>query len=282
VIESTGLADPFPILSTLHADPVLRHHFQLGHVVTTVDAANGDLQLDEYEQSVRQAAIADRIVLTKTGLASPGATHALVERLRALNPLAPIVNAEHDDIDAEVLLCTDLLDMSRKTLAARQWLAAERQPPGWLPRGDPASADGAEDSADDGEDDVELPPRDGRYLGQQRRSGPAESRHDANIRAFSVELALPVDWTLFGIWLTMLVHRHGANILRIKGILDVQGSATPVAIHGVQHLIHPPVHMAAWPDSDRHSRLVFIVKGLDRATVQRSLNAFIGAAAPAS
>ena len=263
VIESTGLADPFPILSTIHADPVLRHHFQLGHVVTVVDAVNGDFQLDEYEQSVRQAAIADRLVLTKTGLAGPGATRALIERLRALNPLAPLLNAEQDEIDADALLCTDLLDMSRKTLAAQQWFAAERMPPGWLVGGD-------------------APPPDGRYLAQQRRTRPAASRHDADIRAFSIEIAEPLDWTLFGIWLTMLVHRHGSKILRLKGILNVQGSAAPVAVHGVQHLIHPPVHMAAWPDASRHSVLVFIVKGIERATVLRSLNAFIGSPEAAS
>lgn len=263
VIESTGLADPFPILSTIHADPVLRHHFQLGHVVTVVDAVNGDFQLDEYEQSVRQAAIADRLVLTKTGLASPGATQALIERLRVLNPLAPLVNAEHDDLDAEVLLCTDLLDMSHKTLAAQQWFAAERTAPAWLP-------------TDDAVRGAELPAPHGRYLGQQRRPRTGLNRHDADIRAFSIELAEPLDWTLFGIWLTMLVHRHGSKILRLKGILNVQGSATPVAVHGVQHLIHPPVHMQAWPDVGRNSVLVFIVKNIERATVLRSLNAFIG------
>ena len=263
VIESTGLADPFPILSTIHADPVLRHHFQLGHVVTVVDAVNGDFQLDEYEQSVRQAAIADRLVITKTGLAGSGATRALVERLRVLNPLAPLVNAELDDIDADALLCTDLLDMSRKTLAAQQWFAAERMPTGWLGIGD-------------------RPVPDGRYLAQQRRTRSAASRHDADIRAFSIELAEPLDWTVFGIWLTMLVHRHGSKILRLKGILNVQGSATPVAVHGVQHLIHPPVHMATWPDAGRNSVLVFIVKGIERATVQRSLNAFIGSQAGAA
>ena len=267
VIESTGLADPFPILSTIHADPVLRHHFQLGHVVTVVDAVNGDFQLDEYEQSVRQAAIADRLVLTKTGLAGPDAPRALVERLRALNPLAPLVNAELDDIDADALLCTDLLDMSRKTLVAQQWFAAERLLPGGL----------ASDSSGDSERvDATLDAAEGGYLGTKRRTRPAANRHDADIRAFSIQLAEPLDWTVFGIWLTMLVHRHGSKILRLKGILNVQGSATPVAVHGVQHLIHPPVHMAAWPDAGRHSVIVFIVRNIERATVLRSLNAFIG------
>ena len=93
-----------------------------------------------------------------------------------------------------------------------------------------------------------------------------------------------LDWTLFGLWLTMLLHRHGSSVLRVKGILNVEGSPTPVAVHGVQHLVHPPVHMAAWPDGDRRSRLVFIVEGLERATIERSLAAFLalGNQAPAS
>ena len=95
------------------------------------------------------------------------------------------------------------------------------------------------------------------------------------MRAFSVTLYRPLDWTRFGIWLTLLVHRCGQDILRIKGILDVQGSATPVALHGVQHLIHPPVHLAAWPDDTRCSRLVFITRGLDQERVERSLRAFV-------
>ena len=266
VIESTGLADPFPILSTIHADPVLRHHFQLGHVVTVVDAVNGDLQLDVYEQSVKQAAIADRLVLTKAGLAGVGPTGTLVERLRTLNPLAPLVNAEHDEIDADALLCTDLLDMSRKTPAAQQWFASEHTPSGWLLQQDDAAPGNAEPS---------LAQRPGSYLRPKGRLRPAATRHSDAIRAFSMVLAEPLDWTRFGIWLTMLVHRHGSKILRIKGILNVQGSEHPVAVHGVQHLIHPPIHMAGWPNEGRHSQLVFIVNGLDAQMVKRSLQAFL-------
>ena len=272
VIESTGLADPFPILSTLHADPVLRHHFQLGQVVTVVDAVNGDTQLDLYEQSVKQAAIADRLVLTKTGLAGLEKSRSLVERLRVINPLARLCHAEDDDIDADTLLCSDLLDMSRKTPAAQQWFAAERSAASLLPP-DPQVGVAAP---------VDLQPQEGRYLGLQLRTRPAANRHDADIRAFSIELIEPLDWTLFGIWLTMFVHSHGSRILRIKGILNVQGSLTPVAVHGVQHLIHPPDHMAAWPSDERHSLLVFIVKGLERQMVVRSLNAFVAMPAASS
>ncbi|MGE3652436.1 MAG: GTP-binding protein, partial [Reyranellaceae bacterium] len=99
--------------------------------------------------------------------------------------------------------------------------------------------------------------------------------HRDSIHSYAVTLDGAVDWTLFGVWLSMLLPRHGASVLRVKGILNVEGSDTPVAIHGVQHLVHPPRHMPAWPDGDRRSRLVFIVDGLERAAVERSLAAFL-------
>jgi G3E family GTPase len=107
-------------------------------------------------------------------------------------------------------------------------------------------------------------------------SSNASSRHDRSIQAVALAFDGPIDWTLFGLWLSMLLNRHGERVLRVKGILNVAGSETPVAVHGVQHLVHPPVHMAAWPDRDRRSRLVFIVDGLDRAVLVRSLGAFLG------
>ena len=96
--------------------------------------------------------------------------------------------------------------------------------------------------------------------------------------AFALSFDGPLDWTRFGLWLTMLLNRHGDRVLRVKGILNIADAGTPVAIHGVQRLVHPPVHMSAWPDDDRRSRLVFIVDGLDRGLIERSLGAFMGSA----
>jgi G3E family GTPase len=231
VIESTGLADPFPILSTVQADPALRHHFCLGNVITTVDAVNGMRQLDAQPESVKQVAVADRLVLTKTDLATAETVRLLVERLRCINPVAPLWRAADQDVDAGALLAKDTFDGN----------GAER----WLPL---------------------APARPGHVHGHG-------NRHD-DIRAVALSLDEPVDWTMFGIWLTMLLHRHGNEVLRVKGILNVADAETPVAIHGVQHLVHPPTHMTAWPDTDRRSRLVFIVKGLSPAAIERSLRAF--------
>ena len=218
VVESTGLADPFPILSTVQADPVLRHHFRLGNVITTVDAVNG---LGRPE-SLKQVAVADRLVLTKTDLAPDCET--LVGELRRLNPDAALWRAAEEKIDTATLF-----DDSRQS-TLRAYPAAAEAPHG-------------------------------------------------SIHAFAVAFDGALDWTMFGVWLTMLLNRHGNAILRVKGILNVAGSPTPVAVHGVQHLVHPPVHMAAWPDADRRSRLVFIVDGLERRAIERSLEAFLHPAA---
>jgi G3E family GTPase len=215
VVESSGLADPFPILSTVQADPVLRHHFRLGNVVTTVDAVNG---IDRPE-SIKQVAVADRLVLTKTDLAPDSA--ALTKRLRRINPDAPL------------------------------WYAAEQ-------------TIGAAELFDD---TVRSP---------LRAIPTTSARPHGSVRAFALAFDGALDWTMFGVWLTMLLNRHGAKVLRVKGILNVAGSATPVAVHGVQHLVHPPIHMADWPDADRQSHLVFIVDGLEPAAIERSLRAFLG------
>jgi G3E family GTPase len=241
VIESTGLADPFPILSTVQADPVLRHHFRLGNVITTVDAVNGLAQLARHAETTKQVAVADRLVLTKTDLAADETTVLLIERLRRLNPSAPLWHAADGPIDADALLAHDLFATAGRSDAARQWFAAELVP-------------------------------------HTHGEEPDRNRHDETILAFSLAFDGEIDWTRFGLWLTMLLNRHGERVLRVKGILNVAGSPTPVALHGVQHLVHPPIHMSAWPDRDRSSRLVFIVDGLDRTLIERSLAAFLGTA----
>jgi G3E family GTPase len=246
VIESTGLADPFPVLSTIKADPVLRHHFRPGNVITTVDAVNGAAQLDTYIESNRQAAIADRLVITKTDIADFSDVSDLKERLHRINPDAEMI-ATPD----ERLSVADLLDT------------------GAAPRG-------ARIQSSSGfycEDSRELLTSDGKS-------------HSAQFTSFVVTVDQPIDWTAFGIWLTMLLNRHGDRVLRVKGILNIAGEDRPVAIHGVQHLVHTPVHMDGWTSEDRRSHIVFIVDGLDASLLKRSFEAFavagprVDAAAP--
>jgi G3E family GTPase len=243
-IETTGLADPAPIVATLLAEPVLRHHFRLGNVIATVDAVNGALHLAANPESVKQAAIADRIVLTKTELAAAPAVDALRAALLGLNPSAPIVDAA-DPLAPDELILADAYDPRTKSAEVRRWLDAEAQR-------------AAERHAHD------------------------PSRHARGIRTFCLTFERPLDWTAFGIWLTMLLHVHGRNVLRVKGLLAVRGEEAPVVIHGVQHLIHPPTHLERWPDADRRSRMVFIVRDLDPAAIEASLAAFNRQARPAA
>lgn len=246
VIETTGLADPAPILFTVMTDPVLRHHFRLSNVLATVDAVNGARQLGENPESVKQAAVADRLLLTKTDLVAAEAARGLRRELARLNPSAPVLDVHADEVEPDTLLASDGYDPETK--------AAEVQ--GWLER----------------EADARAPPFERPGLG----------RHASDIRSFHLDFDEPLDWTVFGIWLTMLLHRHGERVLRVKGILNVTGSPTPVCVNGVQHLVHPPFHLEAWPTSDRRSRLVFIVRGIDPAAIRGSLQAFNGLAAQAS
>lgn len=239
VIETTGLADPVPIVSTLLTEPVIRNHFRLGTIICTVDAVNGNGQLDRQPESVKQAAIADRLVVTKVDLADPIALARLRARLKRLNPTAARVESANAAIDPELLLAQDLHDTAHKADEVSRWLAAAE-----------AHAGGEEDH----EHDV--------------------NRHDDRIVAFALIFDGPLDWTAFGIWLTMLLHAHGEDVLRVKGILNVADVDTPVAIHGVQHQVHAPVHLPRWPDADRRSRLVFITRDISRASVERSLLAF--------
>jgi G3E family GTPase len=226
VIESTGLADPFPVLSTLKADPVLRHHFRSAGVVTTVDAVNGLLQLGRHIESVRQVAIADAIVLTKTDIAETAVTARLVAQLGTLNPAAALLSAA-DALDVAVLL---------QSGSGGGFRAIEEPTPG-------------------------------------------QSAH-GGVNAFAIIVEEPLDWTAFGIWLTMLLNRHGERILRVKGILALAGEERPVAVHGVQHLVHAPTHLGRWPSEDHRSRIVFIVEGIEPELIRRSFAVFnrLGAA----
>jgi G3E family GTPase len=241
VIETTGLADPAPILSTILAEPVLRHHFRLGNVICCVDAVNAHRHLDRQPEALRQVTAADRLLLTKTDLAGPEASAAVRSRLARLNPAAPIREALHGAADPAFILAHDLHDPARRLAEVSRWL--EQAP-----------------AADD--------------HGHASSEGHDVNLHDAHIRAFTLAFDGQLDWAAFAVWLTMLLHARGEDILRVKGILHVAESKTPVAIHGVQHVVHPPLHLEAWPDGERRSRIVFITRDIAQADIERSLLAF--------
>lgn len=242
VLETTGLADPAPVLFTLVGDPVLRHKFAAGAVIATVDACHGLAQLDRYVECRKQVAVADRLIVTKSDLAEAAAVDRVTARLRRLNPTAEIV-------DGRRLGALRAL-VEEPARAAAAWAkAASAAPTGIDPH---VHADQPAPTAD----------------------------HTPDVRAVTFSLDRPIEWSPFAVWLSLLLHAHGENILRIKALLDVQGWPTPVVLHGVHHLIHPPVHLPAWPTAVRASRFVFIVKGLETDDIARSLRAFLAETDP--
>ena len=211
VVETTGLADPAPILYTLLSEPVVKHHFRLEHVIATVDAVNG---LPEPE-SVRQVAAADTVVVTKTDLNDSADVRSTLEQL---NPTATVLEASFGDVEPLTLFDAPGTDL---------------------------------------------------------RSVPTPDDHHGHgdVGAVCVYLEEELDWGAFGIWLTMLLQARGDDILRVKGLLNVGGDG-PVLVNGVQHVVHPPEHLDAWPDEDRRSRIVFIGRGFEREGLTASLEAF--------
>ena len=236
VVETTGLADPAPIAHTLLADPMLRHQLQLSTIVATVDAVHGAGQLERHAEPLRQAAMADRLVLTKTDIAPPGAAAALAARLARINPTARLLDARDDSFAPAALLAEGVADPAARAAEVERWLAAAKH-------------------------------------------GHDHHHHaEGGVRSVSLRLEQAIDWTAFGVWLTSLLHCHGPKVLRLKGLLNVADAPGPVVLHGVQSVIHPPLHLAAWPDGDRASRLVFILQDLDPAELRGSLEAFLAAA----
>jgi G3E family GTPase len=222
--------------------------YRLDGVVTVVDAVNGEATLDAHAEAVKQAAVADRIVLTKTDLADAGQHARIVARLAALNPAASILDAAKGEATAERILNCGLYDPDKKIPDVKKWLAAE------------AYAD-AHAHAHDHHHDV--------------------NRHDAHIGSFVLTSDAAIPAGTLEMFLELLRATHGSKLLRIKGIVKLaEMPETPVVVHGVQHVFHPTARLEYWPDDDRRTRLVFITRDLPERTVRELFEAFIGSTAP--
>lgn len=234
MIETTGLADPAPIVHTLMTDPIIAGQYRLDGLVTCVDALLGASTLDAQPEAVKQAAIADRIVLTKTDLADDAATKALKQRLATLNPAAPIIDAVMGEVAAKDLIDAGLFD-ERFVPHVEHWLGHDAI----------KHAHHAHDHA-----------------------------HDRAIRTFVLEADGPLDFMVFQDWLETLLATQGANVLRMKGVLDVKDVDRPIAVHGVQHVFHPPAALPSWEGVERASRIVFITKNLGEGAVRATFREY--------
>lgn len=221
ILETSGLADPAPIVATLDRDPWLRAHVRLASIVAVVDAVSILRTLDTEGEAVRQVSIADTIVIAKSDMRNACETAAIEERLRLISPVLRILDAQDPNFDPAGVLGG---------------------------RGNPA-------------------------LVQPQRPDLTPS-HAGDVSSFTLKIADRLDWPAFTLWLSALLHAYGDRILRVKGLLRTSSSETPLAIHGVQHIMHPPTHLPG-EYLDRESFLVFITKGMEREAIVQSLGTFM-------
>jgi G3E family GTPase len=254
IVETTGLADPVPVLQSIMGHPVLMQAYRLDGVVTLVDAVNGPATLDAHEEAVKQVAVADRIVVSKGDLAAVGesqasGSHDLTERLRQLNPNATLLWAHEGQAVADNLFDTGLYDPATKTADVRRWL------------GEAGHSHDHHDHAHHAHD----------HGGDHHHH---THRHDSRVKSFSLVYDKPVPYAAIETFLDLLRSVHGDALLRMKGIIELaEQPSRPLVIHGVQKLLHPPARLPAWPDGQRGTRLVIIGFDLAEDHVRRLFQA---------
>ncbi len=252
IVETTGLADPMPVLQSLMAHPAILAAYRLDGVVTLVDAANGEATLERHDEALRQLAVADRIVITKTDVASSRQETSLRDRIARINPAAPVMVSQGGAIGAAALLECGLYDPSTKSIDVRRWLRETE------------AAGGHDHHHHDGHDGHD-------------HQGHHHHHHDDRIRSFSLTDDKPMPVAAVEGFLDLLRATHGEKLLRMKAVIEtVEDPAHPLVIHGVQKLIHPPTRLAAWPPGPRGVRLVLITDGMPEDYVRRLFNAFVG------
>ena len=240
IIETTGLADPAPILHTLMAETEVAARFRIGGVVTTVDAVNGAATLVRHTEAAKQVAVADRLLITKTDLLAGDALADLRHRLEHLAPTVEQTVAENGEVNLDLLasLAADAAaDVTR--IAARLEAAAHGH--------------------------------------HECEPDCHHHHHDAHhgIQSFSFVIDRPVEWSAFARWLDYVAALKGEDLLRFKGLVHVSDEPErPLVLHGVQHVFHPPARLECWPSADRRTRLVFIVRNIERETIARTLVKF--------
>ena len=244
IIETTGLADPAPVVQTLLADNLVSAQFRLDGLVTLVDAFHGAQQITEHAEPAKQIALADRVFLTKSDLASAESLEALRRAIGEINPGAPVTLVLNGEVEPQALMGLGLAS-ARAGAATLRFL------------GEPLQGEGS---------------------GGEKALGARSPLHDGSIRTLSLHFDTPFTWNGFSAALELLTTLRGPDLLRLKGIVNVEGQ--PVVVQGVQHIFHPPVTLDRWPGEDRRTRLVFITRRIDAATIRALLQAVANVATP--
>jgi len=263
VIETTGLADPAPIVHTLMTDEFISAHYNLDAIITTVDCVNGMKTLAMHPEAVKQAAIADCLILTKSDLDNTSQYTALSRHLASLNPTArqlPVINGV---IDSHELLDRQFFSINQKSPDISTWIGS----------GTYKNTNLSEQLHYKPVSSTKTQTRPRKTTIQHTSSNTAPSEHH-NIQAFCLTFSEPLEPELFDQWLGLLVGLKGENLLRVKGILNLKHRLGPTIIHGVQHIFHPPVELTTWPSKDHNTRIVFITREIDPLVIERTFNAF--------
>ncbi len=239
LVETTGLADPIPILEVLAAHPDIPVYYALHSVVTLVDGVNAVEQLEEFRESRRQVAVADRLLISKTDLADAATLEALAAKLDELNADAPRIDIDPRSADPGMLFGAEYFDIAQGCGDVNEWLRE----------------------------------------GASARTRGGFVAHTGNVQSFSIRHEGPVTRAGLVLWLDLIAGLKGRDLLRVKGVFNVEGE--PVAVHAVQRIVHEPVPLPAWPDAERASRIVFITRGIARAAIEQTLDV-LGYVAPAA
>lgn len=270
VIETTGLADPAPVMQSVMGHPAISQHFDLDGVITVVDAVNGLKTLEGFSEALRQAAVADRLILTKKTLADEATIDALAVRLRELNPRAVITDGDSEGAGEAAVLVNGLYDPATKIADVDRWLKDEIA----------AEHDHGHDHHDDEHHGHEHHHDHGHHHDHAAHHHHHHdvNRHGDDIRSYSIIHDKPIDPMALEMFLDILRSTHGEKLLRMKAVVALTDRPDrPVVLHGVQSIFHQPVRLPAWPDpSDQRTRLVLITKDLPETYVRELFDAFTG------
>ncbi len=240
LIETTGLANPVPIIHTLMNSIELIRIYSLDGVITVVDSINGEKTLDLHEESLKQLALAEKIILSKTDIVDKDEIKSLVFRIKEINPVSQIIFSKFGNIPLEEIFGLGAYDPYKKSSVVKKWLAAEK------------------------------------YKDQKHHHHHDVNRHNENIRAFSMMSENPVNMIAFSFFRDMITAALGANLLRMKGIVNIAGEERPAVIHGVQHIFHPVQWLETWPDNDRRTKLVFITQNIKKEQIEDFFRPLMG------
>ncbi|MGK6313216.1 CobW family GTP-binding protein [Neorhizobium sp. DT-125] len=267
VIETTGLADPAPVMQSVMGNPVIAQNFELDGVITVVDAVNGLSTLDRHREAVKQAAVADRLVISKLSMADAAQVAALKSRLAALNPRAPVVDGDDAEAGTASILENGLYDPATKIADVDRWLHDEL-----------ANDHHAHEHHDHQHHDHDHDGHDHGHEHHGHGHHHDANRHGDDIRSFSIIHDKPIDPMAIEMFIDLLRSAHGEKLLRMKAVVALSDNPErPLVLHGVQSVFHPPQRLPKWPEgSDRHTRMVLITQGLPEAFVSDLFAAFTG------